>query len=382
MNNMNINTTTDAVNEEMLVEVRKASDYTDSHADAIEVLTNAFRDYKNSVDERIDSIKNDSARMQVNKGYPQPEAMPVKSGNSHLMDYITKGAAGFSVQGGYAVIPEIDFVSAPEHASLIRLLASTIKQSGGMEHDLLRVSEKAFIKYPEDEKVPMVEPTSIKVNLHRLELGMFLRSTLTSNVPANFESMVKSQLYKSFAKYENEYFLSNDGIEGKIKGIGNLSNAEGFKTVGMDYDGQANELYNRLFRMISMMSGEYMENAVWLMSSSMFTAIAGIRDIQGRFIGSYDYKNPTLLGFPVHCNDHFNSTEHQIILANLKEGYTLVEYPNILALHDNYKNREGVTNYFTKLMAGAITNKEPWVSLRINKLPQEGVHFAFQSSGE
>lgn len=331
----------------------------EEHSEAIKVLTNAFHDYKSQVDGRIDALKSRNTQTKME------DVMPIQQ--NHMMEYITKGGSGFAVQGGYSVIPEVDFVSAPEYVSVIRSLATIIKQGSGMEHDLIRIADNAFVRTPTGD-VPLVEPTPIKVKLHKLEFGIFLRTAVTSSMPANFEGIVRNSLYKQFAKFEDELFLSDAGVEGKIDGIGNLA-AEGFKSLEMTYDENAQTLYNYLFKMIAMMSSEYMDKAVWLMSPAMFTALTSIMDSYGRFMNMYDYQNPTLFGLPVHCHDQFNTTTHKIILANIKEGYTFVEYPNVLALHDNYRNRDGVTNYFTRLIGGAVTNKEPWVSLKIKNLP-------------
>ena len=122
--------------------------------------------------------------------------------------------------------------------------------------------------------------------------------------------------------------------------------------------------------MEAMLQNEYHDNAVWLMSPKVFAALRSLKDGNGRFIMGPDSK-PILLGKEVHCHERFNETSSDILLANVEKGYTVVEFPDILALHDRLKNRSGVTNYFKRLIAGSVTDSKAWVSLKINDLPKD-----------
>jgi HK97 family phage major capsid protein len=168
-------------------------------------------------------------------------------------------------------------------------------------------------------------------------------------------------------------FVSDQGLANQVQGIGRLVE-EGFERTEIDYAAAPAQLYDTLLSMVTRLKQDYSDGAVWLMSPRVLSAISSIKDENGRLMKDVGPINE-LFGYKVYCHEGFDATHNQIIFANLERGYTVVENPNILALHDKYTDRRGVRNFFKKLVAGSVTDKAAWVSLRIKDLPAGTLKF-------
>lgn len=343
---------------------------------AIQVLSNAFADYKSSTDKELKSIKSHSARMIKDPNDEIPSQR-----DSRICEYVTKGNADgfFPLHGGYSVIPASSFIDneSTTPTSLMRL-ARKVVQHQGSEHVLLEIPRDALVA--PDGRPQIKDLNRIPRRLRGIELELFLESeNVVGDAPANFSVAVQSALNGYFSRAENELFISDEGASGQVQGIGSLVDS-GYTALSVDYDELNGSVYSYLKWMTGLLPQEYHDNAVWLMSPRMYSAISSVRDISGRFISDFHSRRPTLLGFPVYCHERFDHTHNQIIFADIQHGYTMIEYPNVFAIHDQYRDRRGVVNYFKKLIAGAVTNKCAWISLQIKKLPQERLQFSTEQN--
>jgi len=334
-------------------------------AEAVDALGQAFIDYKKDVDRRISSL---SSTIETKSMKSMHNDLPLHQ-SGDLLEYVKKGhSSSFNVVGGYSVLPRFSLVDPMQQNSLIKQLANRVEQNSGSEHVVLSFDESQFSTSPDGE-LKILSPNRNARKLHAIETAIFLESNNVSdnsNV-ANLEQVVQNHISQRFASLENELFISDGGVSGSIDGIGNLK--EGYDYVETNY-AQCNKIYDILFRMEAMLGNEYHDNAVWLMSPKVFAAIRSLTDKNGQFIVGPDSK-PILLGKEVHCHQRFDNTSSDIILSNVQKGYTVIEYSDILALHDRLKNRAGVTNYFKRLIAGSVTDKKAWVSLKITDLPKD-----------
>ena len=328
---------------------------------AIKALGHALMDYKKSTDDTIRTMK-----MQ-----PEEDALPIAASNN-LVDYVTKGHsdARFPIVGGYSVIPQISLINDVMQTSSLMQMARKIRHEAGTEHTLVEIPAKAFVNLHESDEMQLVEILKTTLKLYAIEFGVFLESELiATNVPSNFSSVINGYLRERFANAENDLLISNDGVAGQVQGIGKLI-GEDYVKMTLRYEDVPARLCDMLLQMMSQLPPEYLGNAIWLMSPRTWAAILAMRDSIGQFIHDAN-STSTLFGKEVYCHTKFDETHNDIILCNLQEGYTFIEHPNILTMHDKYSDRRGVRNYFKKLIAGSVTNKRAWVSLKIEDMPKD-----------
>jgi len=335
--------------------------------EAIQVLSDAFVDYKKSNDSVLKDIR------RINKAYSTEVDLPIES-SPYFAEYVTKGTGNFEVSGGYSIIPQISILNNTKaNIKSLMQLGTKVIQTSGTEHVLVEIP--SLTRMTEAGSLPMLEASKTILKLLAIEFGLFLESDLiTGPMPVNFQSVIENSLQEKFAEVENGLFVSDEGLPNQIQGIGQLT-GEGFDSDEIEYANADAQLYEKLLSMVTKLKQDYSEGAVWFMSPRVLAAISNMRDKNGRFIkdsGAID----ELFGHKVYCHNGFDSTHNQIIFANVERGYTVVEHGHILALHDKYTNLRGVRNIFKKLVAGAVTDKSAWMSLRIAGLPAGTLKFS------
>jgi HK97 family phage major capsid protein len=96
------------------------------------------------------------------------------------------------------------------------------------------------------------------------------------------------------------------------------------------------------------------------------SAQAAVRKLKDKHTGQYIWQPalggkglPTLLGYPVHVMDELptllpGTASCSIVFGNFKEGYQIVEKPQITVLRDPYSAKPYVEFYITKRVGGDV----------------------------
>lgn len=358
------------------MEEYRIAEHNQCSQDAIESLTTAMSDYQEKLSSQLEVVSKQAHNAElIARKFNDSTSYKMTSNNagvaisphSGIYEYVTKRETLNMNAAGLAFVPYASYMPAQSRQiSLMRLTQNIIQQSGE-EHLLLQTPIADLIPGREVNGIFTIpNPTPIKRELHDFEAKInLLPSTIAGHGPVNFETYITNTLDYYFAASENHVFVSDNGIPNKIDGIGNLTD-DGYHAMTIGYPELQLDVMQVLNRMIGTLKSEYQKEAIWLMSPSMFTAIRNVRDTLGHFINT---ENNSLLGFPVYCHENFNTTQCKIVFANVQEGYAMISYPGLLAGHNVTNDRKYLQYYFNRKVGGGITNKQAWVSLKINDLP-------------
>jgi HK97 family phage major capsid protein len=111
------------------------------------------------------------------------------------------------------------------------------------------------------------------------------------------------------------------------------------------------------------MKPQYRQDCAWLANSATLAVLAGIKDLQGRYVMQPTQQPgfpPTILGVPVY-EDPFvpaiGAGTYPIELIS-KHAYLIVDRMPIRSLRDPFTNKPFIGFYTTKRLGGGILNSE------------------------
>ncbi|MDC0349146.1 phage major capsid protein [Alphaproteobacteria bacterium] len=210
--------------------------------------------------------------------------------------------------------------------------------------------------------------SKIRISLQELYAKPKATQKLLDDGAINIEDWLVSKVTEKMVRIENEAFISGDG-EGKPTGflhyqtedVASFGRLQHHKTGANGGFGGIGA--NILFDMVASLKTEYLSDAVWVMSRS---AEAAVRKLKERGTGQYlwqpalgDRLLPVLMGHPVHVMDEmpalvFGEASSSIAFGSFKDGYQIVEKPQLNVLRDPYSAKPYVEFYITKRVGGDV----------------------------
>jgi HK97 family phage major capsid protein len=243
------------------------------------------------------------------------------------------------------------------------------------------VSEMA--ERPETEAGSLAK---IKISLQELYAKPKATQKLLDDGAINIEDWLVSKVTEKMVRIENEAFLSGDG-NGKPTGFLNYQTEDAASFGKLQHHktgangGFGGNGANTLFDMVASLKTEYLADAVWVMSRS---AEAAVRKLKERGTGQYLWQPalgerllPVLMGYPVHVMDEmpalvFGEVSCSIAFGSFKDGYQIVEKPQLNVLRDPYSAKPYVEFYITKRVGGDVIDFDAIKVLKFEGKEEEG----------
>ncbi len=281
-----------------------------------------------------------------------------------------------NADGGYSV-PQTLVAKLEEDlsdVSVIRRL-SNVMQVSSSSVDLLLNATGAAVGWAgeQDERGETDTPHMQKlvVPVHEMYAKPRATQKLLDDASINIEQWLSESVSHRLAEVENHAFLYGDGDK-KPTGILTYPMAEDsewgtFSKVSFD----ENNIIDNLVDMFAGIEGQYLSNAVWMMSRSTLAHIRKVKDQDGRHIWqpSLDATSPSmLLGYPVELCDDMPTlgTEEaaSIIFGNFERAYQVVDRQGINVLRDPYSSKPYIEFYTTKRVGGDVINFDALIMLK------------------
>ena len=341
--------------------------------------------------EKLDRLEKsmDRAEAIIRKSYAATsrphlgEAMENKSKDDNgFENYIRKGStrdmetkalsSSNGETGGY-LVPQLlskKIYSRLHELSPIRKLASTCEISSDAL-DVLTEKGRATVGWVaetekrEETKTP--EFIKQRIQLHEIFANPKASQRLIDDAHINIEEWLTNKVATEMAVAENASFINGNG-KNMPKGI--LTNDK--VGIGKGEFGKIEHLLvenfsespttDVLFDVYHSMNSAYLNDAVWMMSRRMQSALRKLRDkATGQHIWQPGLEKGavnTLLGHPVVTVDELSADENDnILFANLKRGYQIVDGKNkFKIMRDPYTQKPYVLFYVTKRVGGDVVD--------------------------
>lgn len=205
----------------------------------------------------------------------------------------------------------------------------------------------------EDSSTPKLLQKRIAV--HELYAQPKATQRLIDDSAIQIENWLAERLKDSFAKAENEAFITGDG-ENKPTGL--LTYAADTKTVETGEEVTP----DLLLYLISELPEQYLANATFLMNRTTLVTVQKLKDDNGRFIWQPSLSESlkqTIFGIPVVCCSYMPSIakgSYSIVLGDFKAAYKIVDRNNIHIMRDPYTDKPFVKFYAVKRVGGDVVN--------------------------
>lgn len=292
------------------------------------------------------------------RGHPEWDAKSLSSGEtpgSYLMPEVIQERISKELHGGHS----------------FRSLARQLSVSSGsvdviVDRDLPAVGWVSEMAERPETATPTLE--KIRISLQELYAKPKATQKLLDDGAINIEDWLVRKVTDKMTRIENEAFLVGDG-QGKPRGFLSYETADQASFGRLQHhktgeDGAFGEDgADILMDMVASLKTEYLSGAVWVMSRS---AQAAIRKLKESETGHYlwqpalgEQTTPTLLGYPVHVLDEMpdllpGKASCSVAFGNFKEGYQIVEKPQLTILRDPYSAKPYVEFYITKRVGGDV----------------------------
>ncbi len=355
----------------------------------IEALEKDFKSFQSLQQERLEKLEHKMTdlplyRTQMTTGR-RPESSvkadlyqgsSLKAFESYVrghQDLDIKSLTAGETPGSY-LMPEViqERISKDQQSGAsFRSIARQMIVSGGsvdviVDRDLPAVGWVSEMGERPETAPPSLE--KIKIVLQELYAKPKATQKLLDDGAINIEDWLVRKVTDKMTRIENEAFISGDG-EGKPMGFLSYETADeaSFGTLQHHKTGVDGEFGEEgadvLFDMVASLKTEYLSDAVWLMSRS---AQAAVRKLKESESGQYLWQPalgerpvPTLLGYPVYVLDEMPSlvpgiASCSVAFGNFKEGYQIVEKPQLNVLRDPYSAKPYVEFYITKRVGGDV----------------------------
>ncbi len=397
--------------------------------DAIENLSEAYKDFKDASEARIAKLEEKSLESQnVNSkldkmttsldscvdrlhllskmnGRPMVQSGAIRYSHeerehkSAFNDYISSGddrallsleRKGLSAKqgedGGFSVPQVIAERIRDEMESLspMRRLAQTMTISSSsvdllLDHGRAEVGWVQELAARAETQTPHMRKLTIPV--YEMYANPRASQKLLDDSQIDVESWLTRSIAIRMAQMENMAFISGDG-QNKPRGFLNYPLVPLGQEMGNHFEyilaGNVSEPHYELMGDLLMETVEalnplYHKGAVWLMSRSMFAMLRKIKDQHGHYIlqQSMQLEAPhSLLGYPIEISEDMPAfslgTRPLIAFGNFKEAYQIVDRAQIQIMRDPFSAKPHVEFYATKRVGGDVINFDALKMLKFN----------------
>lgn len=368
----------------------------------VEALEKDFQNFQLSQKDRLEKLEQKVSELPVFRKQMTTERRPegalkvdLKQGSSLKAfeayvrghsDWDVKALSSGETPGSY-LMPEViqERISKELHeGASFRSIARQMSVSGGsvdviVDRDLPAVGWVSEMGERPETAPPSLE--KIRIVLQELYAKPKATQKLLDDGAINIEDWLVRKVTDKMTRIENEAFISGDG-EGKPRGFlsyetgdtaafGRLEHHKTGVDGAFDEDGA-----DILMDMVASLKTEYLADAVWVMSRSAQAAVRKLRESE---TGQYLWQPalgekpvPTLLGYPVHVLDEMpallpGTASCSIAFGNFKEGYQVVEKPQLNVLRDPYSAKPYVEFYITKRVGGDVIDFDAIKVLKFEK---------------
>ncbi|HCI49085.1 MAG: hypothetical protein A2621_01925 [Alphaproteobacteria bacterium RIFCSPHIGHO2_01_FULL_41_14] len=288
-------------------------------------------------------------------------------------DWDVKALSTGETPGSY-LMPEViqERISKDlQSGNSFRSVARQMSVSGGsvdviVDRDLPAVGWVSEMEARPETAPPILE--KIRITLQELYAKPKATQKLLDDGAINIEDWLVRKVTDKMTRIENEAFILGNG-DGKPRGFlsyemgdeatfGRLQHHKTGENGAFGDDGA-----DVLVDMVASLKTEYQSEAVWIMSRS---AQAAVRKLKESETGQYLWQPalgekplPTLLGYSVYVLDEMPAllpgiASCSLAFGNFKEGYQIVEKPQINVLRDPYSAKPYVEFYITKRVGGDV----------------------------
>jgi HK97 family phage major capsid protein/HK97 family phage prohead protease len=198
-----------------------------------------------------------------------------------------------------------------------------------------------------------------QIHIHELYAQPKATQRLLDDEEVNIENWLLEKLRDSFAKAENESFITGNG-NGKPRGI--LTYGGDIQVVKSRESDQGGFDFDDLLSLINALPDQYSRNTSFLMHRSTLTHIRKLKDATGRFIwqpSAVIGQPDTIFGIPVYSCEEMPIMERNstpVALADFKSTYKIVDRRDISMMRDPYTEKPFVKFYATKRVGGDVVN--------------------------
>lgn len=335
-----------------------------------------------AIDKRLGKLEN-NIRMLDDKDNIEPvETKTVNKYSTSIMHYLQTGdvskleAKSICYQDGGILMEErvlntiIDYMEKVcPIMSTVNLLHTTSKITKINKITQLQNTAQFYNEnVPEqDLKIftPTIEPVSIDL-IPCMSVIDITRSMIEDMSNEVLFEWINKRISADFANSIAQAILTGDG-NNTLNGIFNGKNK--YEKIIV----QDNKMSSGLLNMLAKLDDQYLSSAAWYMSSEMFGKLLNAIDAEDKklltshlvFVNNQEYSY-TLFGKPVYVTSMMSKVDDApnsvIMLASLKEGYTLLRHPNV------HFEQKYDSMFATKIrilhrmrLGGAVTNTKAFV---------------------
>lgn len=363
--------------------------------ESIDVLSDSFQTYQEHIENKINQItkgenmenKNNDLTFQSridkiekalrlqemeiepdaddnNPARPEPTADDlisyVRTGRMEGKS-INYGADGIALQhsvlskifdGMCNVFPLIDKANKQETTAILNTLniVTEDKPTAGWQEDLTKMDVDTFsVKFA-------VKEVKLNTCLAVIDVSKNVMEDMNDE---DLRSWISNRLSADCGRVMNSALINGaDGVESILTTIEESQKLNIAKA----------DPLSGLLGMTAKLGDHLQKDAVWYMNIGAFTALLSVKGADGQpvilkhltdanDVGAIYY----LFGKPVHLLSELPD-DAQIILANLKEGYTVLKHSNVTFLHQLADAYVGKVRYSCRMrIGGAVTNKKAFV---------------------
>jgi HK97 family phage major capsid protein len=291
---------------------------------------------------------------------------------SNIEDFIRKGnldnlhvksLTSAAQEGGEFIFPQFNsnIIANLAQDSVMRNLANVQTISSNALEVLLQKGEVAggWIK----EVAAREETAAAKIErkiipTHELYAQPKATQRLLEDAEINIEKWLMEQIIATFSNLENASFINGDGSNCP-KGI--LA-YDGGKIKHVEATEKLKVTISDLFNLINCLDEQYLKGACFLMHRTTLSTLQNLQDNNGRFIWQPALEKArldNLFGIPVACCSHMpkiGENAKAVILANFKQGYTIVDRKSATLMRDPYTEKPFVKFYVNKRVGGDVVD--------------------------
>ncbi|USO00651.1 MAG: phage major capsid protein [Alphaproteobacteria bacterium] len=333
--------------------------------ETIHALGKSMYDSTNEIKQTINQLKQTQQIETKKIDIPQTWDSNINESIANLGNYLRSGNVGlecknssFESMGGYVCIPHLNqyLLSSSSYVSPIRQLASSFTVTNGNAFELLmpkdiNVSENE-VNNSYDNNSSMLEFNKVDINMHAFEVAVNIPDNIIHGAkPLNYHEFITHVLAKEISKHERNIFVQ--GIGDKIDSI---------------IPEEANSIrekftFSSLLKMIEKLDEEFQHEAVWLMTRKMYNQCLDLQNEAGNHLIKIDSHNLNeyLLGRRIYFVPQLEQSSCELILCNLKKGYAIAEYKDLLLMQDRYTKKPHIQTYVRKNIGAKVIDKAAFV---------------------
>ncbi len=344
---------------------------------ALHALGKSFQDYKANSDEKFKSINNIVETKAISQESqlktPQTWNNDTKKQHSDLANYLCSGNTDSleyknsethsQENGGYVCIPDANkmIIADNNYHSPIRNLSNIIHVNNSSAYELLLMEPANVIESNASTEFKQENSRSLtmdskKIQLHALESCLNIsHEWVWQTKPANFQDFIVSKIANDISQKERELFIEgNDNIDSIIP-------------TDATYKIKSKLNYDNIVSMVSKLPDEFHNEAVFLMTRSVYAELLKMTDKSDRPLIRVDSQsiNNYFLNYPIHFIPELAGKTCELIFCNLNKGYTVVEHKNLYNLHDQYSKKPLIQNYLRKYIGAKVIRPDAFVGLEI-----------------